>query len=154
MALNINGTTGISGVDGSASAASIAGTDANTGLSLNLIKPFGFNFQENKIRRAGLDYHDLASVSIFENWNVFYDQNKNNNIAMLSTKGSKNIWDTDLKNYDYLIFGPESVGLPEEVLGLNHDMLTIPMSDNSRSINLANSVSIVSYEFLRQNYKN
>ena len=50
---------------------------ANTGLPLNLIKPFGFNFQENKIRRAGLDYHDLASVSIFENWNVFYDQNKN-----------------------------------------------------------------------------
>ena len=126
---------------------------ANTGLSLNLIKPFGFNFQENKIRRAGLDYHDLASVSIFENWNVFYDQNKNNNIAMLSTKGSKNIWDTDLKNYDYFIFGPESVGLPEEVLSLNHDMLTIPMSDNSRSINLANSVSIVSYEFLRQNYQ-
>ena len=72
---------------------------------------------------------------------------------MLSTKGSKNIWDTDLKNYDYFIFGSESVGLPEEVLSLNHDMLTIPMSDNSRSINLANSVSIVSYEFLRQNYK-
>ena len=74
---------------------------ANTGLPLNLIKPFGFNFQENKIRRAGLDYHDLASVSIFENWNVFYEQNKNKNIAMLSTKGPKNIWDTDLKNYDY-----------------------------------------------------
>ena len=72
---------------------------------------------------------------------------------MLSTKGSKNIWDTDLKNYDYFIFGSESVGLPEEILSLNHDMLTIPMSDNSRSINLANSVSIVSYEFLRQNYR-
>ena len=84
---------------------------------------------------------------------VFYDQNKNNNIAMLTTKGSKNIWDTNLMNYDYFIFGPESIGLPEEILNLNHDMLTIPMSDNSRSINLANSVSIVSYEFLRQNYK-
>jgi len=56
-------------------------------------------------------------------------------------------------NQYYFIFGPESVGLPDEILSLNHDMLTIPMSDNSRSINLANSVSIVSYEFLRQNYK-
>ena len=126
---------------------------ANTGIALNLIKPFGFNFQENKIRRAGLDYHDLASVSVFENWNSFYEENKNKKIAFLSTKGSKNIWNTDLKDYEYFIFGPESVGLPEDVLSLNHDTLSIPMNESSRSINLANSVSIVSYEFLRQNYK-
>ena len=60
---------------------------ANTGIALNLIKPFGFNFQENKIRRAGLDYHDLASVSVFENWKSFYEENKNKKIAFLSTKG-------------------------------------------------------------------
>ena len=126
---------------------------ANTGIALNLIKPFGFNFQENKIRRAGLDYHDLASVSVFENWNSFYEENKNKKIAFLSTKGSKNIWNADLNDYEYFIFGPESVGLPEDVLSLNHDTLSIPMNESSRSINLANSVSIVSYEFLRQNYK-
>ena len=127
---------------------------ANTGLALNLIKPFGFSFQDNKIRRAGLDYHDLASVSVFENWKNFYSENENKKICFLSVKGSQNIWDANLNDYDYMIFGPESVGLPDDVLALQHETLSIPMNDNSRSINLANAVSIVSYEFLRQNYKN
>ena len=126
---------------------------ANTGLALNLIKPFGFSFQENKIRRAGLDYHDLASVSVFENWNNFYSENENKKICLLSVKGSRNIWDANLNEYDYMIFGPESVGLPDDILALKHEKLSISMNDNSRSINLANAVSIVSYEFLRQNYK-
>ena len=127
---------------------------ANTGLALNLIKPFGFSFQENKIRRAGLDYHDLASVSVFENWNNFYSENKDKKISFLSVKGSQNIWDANLNEYDYMIFGPESVGLPDDILALQYETLSIPMNDSSRSINLANAVSIVSYEFLRQNYKN
>ena len=127
---------------------------ANTGLALNLIKPFGFSFQENKIRRAGLDYHDLASVSVFENWNNFYSENNDKKICFLSVKGSQNIWDTNLNEYDFMIFGPESVGLPDDILALEYETLSIPMNDNSRSINLANAVSIVSYEFLRQNYKN
>ena len=127
---------------------------ANTGLALNLIKPYGFSFQENKIRRAGLDYHDLASVSVFENWNNFYSENENKKICFLSVKGNQNIWDTKLNDYDYMIFGPESVGLPDDILALQYETLSIPMNDNSRSINLANAVSIVSYEFLRQNYKN
>ena len=127
---------------------------ANTGLALNLIKPFGFSFQENKIRRAGLDYHDLASVSVFENWNNFFSENENKKICFLSVKGSRNIWDANLNDYDYMIFGPESVGLPDDILSLQYETLSIPMNDNSRSINLANAVSIVSYEFLRQNYKN
>ena len=127
---------------------------ANTGLALNLIKPFGFSFQENKIRRAGLDYHDLASVSVFENWNNFYSEIKDKKMCFLSVKGSQNIWDANLNEYDYMIFGPESVGLPDDILALQYETLSIPMNDNSRSINLANAVSIVSYEFLRQNYKN
>ena len=127
---------------------------ANTGLALNLIKPFGFSFQENKIRRAGLDYHDLASVSVFENWNNFYSEKKDKKLCFLSVKGSQNIWDTNLNEYDYMIFGPESVGLPDDILELQYETLSIPMNENSRSINLANAVSIVSYEFLRQNYKN
>ena len=127
---------------------------ANTGLALNLIKPFGFSFQENKIRRAGLDYHDLATVSVFENWNIFYSENKDKKICFSSVKGSQNIWDANLNEYDYMIFGPESVGLPDDILALQYETLSIPMNENSRSINLANAVSIVSYEFLRQNYKN
>ena len=126
---------------------------ANTGLALNLIKPFGFNFQENKIRRAGLDYHDLASVSVFDSWESFYEQHQAKEIGFLSAKGTKSIWDTDMRDFDYMIFGPESIGLPEEILSLKHRSLSIPMNDNSRSLNLSNAVSIVSYEFLRQNYK-
>lgn len=123
---------------------------ANTGISLNIIKPYGFSFQENKIRRAGLDYHDLASVSTYENWEEFISLNNKKNIAYLSSKGTKSYWDIDLSKYDFLVFGPESVGLPQYITSEQENLLTIPMDDNSRSINLANSVAIVGYEFLRQ----
>ncbi len=126
---------------------------ANTGLPLNIIKPLGFNFQENKIRRAGLDYHDLATVSMYENWSEFEEDVTIENIAYLSTKGDKNIWDVELKKYTHFVFGPESIGLPKDILENSNNTLTIPMNSNSRSINLANAVSIVSYEYLRQNYE-
>ena len=126
---------------------------ANTGLPLNIIKPLGFNFQENKIRRAGLDYHDLATVSMYENWSKFEEDITIENIAYLSTKGDKNIWDVELKKYTHFVFGPESIGLPKDILENSNNTLTIPMNSNSRSINLANAVSIVSYEYLRQNYE-
>jgi len=125
---------------------------ANTNLPLNIIKPLGFNFQENKIRRAGLDYHDLASVSMYEEWEEFKKEINLENVAYLSSKGKKNIWDSELKEYSHLIFGPESVGLPDDILNGNKNILTIPMTSDSRSINLANAVSIVAYEYLRQNY--
>ena len=123
---------------------------ANTGISLNIIKPYGFSFQENKIRRAGLDYHDLASVSTYENWEEFISLNNKKNIAYLLSKGTKSYWDIDLSKYHFLVFGPESVGLPQYITSEQENLLTIPMDDNSRSINLSNSVAIVSYEFLRQ----
>ncbi|MGI9571963.1 MAG: tRNA (cytidine(34)-2'-O)-methyltransferase [Candidatus Actinomarinaceae bacterium] len=123
---------------------------ANTGISLNIIKPFGFSFQENKIRRAGLDYHDLASVSVYENWEEFITTNGKRNIGYLSAKGNKSYWDRSLSEFDYLIFGPESVGLPSDIINNENNLLTIPMDKKSRSINLANSVAIVGYEYLRQ----
>ena len=126
---------------------------ANTGLPLNIIKPLGFNFQENKIRRAGLDYHDLATVSMYENWSKFEEDITIENIAYLSTKGDKNIWDVELKKYTHFVFGPESIGLPKDILENSNNTLTIPMNSDSRSINLANAVSIVAYEYLRQNYE-
>ena len=122
---------------------------ANTGIPLNIIKPFGFSFQENKVRRAGLDYHDLASVSIYESWEDFLTENNSTKIGYLSAKGTRNYWDVNLSKYSYLIFGPESVGLPENLIE-DTNLLTIPMDDDSRSINLANSVAIVGYEYLRQ----
>ena len=126
---------------------------ANSGVPVNFIKPFGFNMQENKIRRAGLDYHDLASVSMYENWNEFKKDVNLDNVGFLSSKGNKNIWDVELKNYSHLIFGPESIGLPENIIRESKNIITIPMNSDSRSINLANAVSIVAYEYLRQNYE-
>ena len=75
------------------------------------------------------------------------------NVGYLSSNGQKNIWDVDLKKYTHLVFGPESVGLPKDILKENGNTLTIPMNSDSRSINLANAVSIVAYEYLRQNYE-
>ena len=124
---------------------------ANTGIRVNFIKPFGFEFQENKIRRAGLDYHDLASVVIYDSWEEFIQINRTKNIACLSSKGADSYWDVNLNNFDFLIFGPESIGLPESVLS-EFKTITIPMEDNSRSINLANAVSAVLFESLRQKF--
>ena len=126
---------------------------ANTNVPLNIIKPLGFNFQENKIRRAGLDYHDLASVSMYEDWNEFKKDVNLKNVGYLSSRGDRNIWDVELKKYSHLIFGPESVGLPNNLLRETKNIITIPMTSDSRSINLANAVSIVAYEYLRQNYE-
>jgi len=126
---------------------------ANTNVPLNIIKPLGFNFQENKIRRAGLDYHDLASVSMYEDWNEFKKDVNLKNVGYLSSRGDRNIWDVELKKYSHLIFGPESVGLPDNLLRETKNIITIPMTSDSRSINLANAVSIVAYEYLRQNYE-
>jgi len=126
---------------------------ANTNIPLNIVKPLGFNFQENKIRRAGLDYHDLASVSMYEDWNDFKKDINLNNVGYLSSNGKKNIWDVELKKDTHLVFGPESVGLPKDILEENGNTLTIPMNSESRSINLANAVSIVAYEYLRQSYE-
>ena len=126
---------------------------ANTNVPLNIIKPLGFNFQENKIRRAGLDYHDLASVSMYENWKEFKKDVNLGNVGYLSSKGNINICDVELKKYSHLVFGPESVGLPENIIQESKNIITIPMNSDSRSINLANAVSIVTYEYLRQNYE-
>ena len=126
---------------------------ANSGVPVNFIKPFGFNMQENKIRRAGLDYHDLASAKTYETWEEFISINKGAELCSLTSKSTKPYWNASLNIYDFLIFGPESVGLPDEIIN-KYDQLTIPMQSNSRSINLANSVSIVMYEAIRQKHVN
>ena len=122
---------------------------ANSGVSLNLIKPFGFDLQENKIRRAGLDYHDLSNTKTYNSWEEFKEKNTKKSICCLSSKGTDSYWDTNLNKYDFLLFGPESIGLPNEI-NSSYKTITIPMKENSRSINLANSVGIVVFESLRQ----
>ena len=122
---------------------------ANSGVSLNLIKPFGFDLQENKIRRAGLDYHDLSNTKTYNSWEEFKEKNTKKSICCLSSKGTDSYWDTNLNKYDFLLFGPESIGLPNEIIS-SYKTITIPMKENSRSINLANSVGIVVFESLRK----
>ena len=90
---------------------------------------------------------------MYEDWNEFKSDINLDNVAYLSSKGGENIWDIELKKYSHLVFGPESVGLPKEILKESENTITIPMNSDTRSINLANAVSIVAYEYLRQNYK-
>ena len=95
------------------------------------------------------DYHDLSNTKTYNSWEEFIETNNNKSICCLSSKGKDSYWDTNLNQYDFLLFGPESIGLPDEIIS-NYKTITIPMKENSRSINLANSVGIVVFESLRQ----
>ena len=125
---------------------------ANTGIPLHVIETKIIQFDEVKIKRAGLDYHDIANVTKHDNWKKFKKDNlEQKNILITSSKAEKIYWEKDLSKTDYIIFGPESVGLPESIMNeYREDLITIPMDSESRSINLANAVSIISYEYLRQ----
>lgn len=125
---------------------------ANTGMQLHLIKPLGFELDEKKVRRAGLDYHDLANVRIHENWAAFLSEVDYNRIFACTTKGQTRYTDIQYQQNDVLLFGPETRGLPEAVLDTMpaESWLRLPMADTSRSLNLSNSVAIVAYESWRQ----
>ncbi|VAW54899.1 tRNA (cytidine(34)-2'-O)-methyltransferase [hydrothermal vent metagenome] len=123
---------------------------ANTGCSLHLIEPLGFKLEDKQLRRAGLDYHEWAEVKIYKDID---DLKPRKSVYALSTKGQKSYHQTNFKEGDYLVFGPETRGLPEEYLkqlDANH-VLRLPMLEHSRSLNLSNTVAIVCYEALRQN---
>ena len=124
---------------------------ANTGIPLHIIESGIIKFDEVKIKRAGLDYHDIANVTKHNNWEIFKNENLTLNTLITTSKAKNIYWEKDLLRSDYIIFGPESVGLPVQILNEYKDnMITIPMDSQSRSINLANAVSIISYEYLRQ----
>ena len=118
---------------------------------LHIIKPMRFFINDKYVKRAGLDYWDKLDIEIHDNFDDFKKKYSKNRIFYLTTK-SKNIYtDFKFKEGDVFVFGPESRGLPESILNANSEnALTIPMSKNIRSINLANSVAIVLYEAWRQ----
>ena len=127
---------------------------ANTGCSLHLIEPLGFKLEDKQLRRAGLDYHEWADVKIHKNINELYEiMSCESKIYALSTKGTQPYHQADFKAGDYLIFGPETRGLPETYLAEldTKQVLRLPMLAHSRSLNLSNTVAIVTYEALRQN---
>ncbi|ATZ73377.1 tRNA (uridine(34)/cytosine(34)/5-carboxymethylaminomethyluridine(34)-2'-O)-methyltransferase TrmL [Idiomarina sp. X4] len=125
---------------------------ANTGMRLHLIEPLGFELDEKKVRRAGLDYHDLAAVSIHESWQAFLSNVEYNRIFACTTKGETRYTDVQYQPNDVLLFGPETRGLPMTVLETfsSENWLRLPMADTSRSLNLSNSVAIFAYEAWRQ----
>ena len=125
---------------------------ANTGSHLHLVKPLGFDLDTRKLRRAGLDYHEFAGVSVHEDWGAFRDQAGSARLFGISTRGTRRFSDIRYAADDYLIFGPETRGLPDWLrteLG-QEQLLRIPMRSNSRSLNLSNAAAVLVYEAWRQ----
>lgn len=125
---------------------------ANTGCQLHLIEPLGFDFEEKKLRRAGLDYHDLAKVTRYPDYDTFLQAMIGKRIFACTTKGSQNYADVRYQADDVLLFGSETSGLPADVRDAYpaQQRIRIPMQMNSRSLNLSNSVAIITYEAWRQ----
>ena len=122
-----------------------------SGSNLHLVKPFGFEIDDKRLKRAGLDYWKHISVFIYENIDDFYSKNKDKQFAYFSTHGAKDYCEIDYKDDMFLVFGKESKGLPKNIVEENLDKVyTIPIySPHIRSLNLANAVSIVVYEGIR-----
>ncbi len=125
---------------------------ANTGFRLHLIEPLGFELEDKQLRRAGLDYREWADTSRYDDFEDFTNRCKFNNLYAFTTKARKIYSEVEFKSGDALLFGPESRGLPLDILGsLDSDnKLRIPMVAASRSLNLSNTVSIAVYEAWRQ----
>lgn len=128
----------------------IARTCSVTGARLHIIKPMGFEIDDKKLKRAGLDYWHELDITYYENLNDFFAKNKGS-FYFFTTKARHNYCDVTYPDNAYLFFGREDAGLPEELLKANPDTcLRIPMRKNIRSLNLSNSVAIGVYEVLRQ----
>ncbi len=125
---------------------------ANTGTQLHLIKPLGFTLEDKLLKRAGLDYHEWASVQIYENFIAYQQSNKPQRIFACSTRGSNAYTTIAYQPGDTFLFGPETRGLPKTLLDTHpsEHIIRIPMLPNSRSLNLSNSAAVILYEAWRQ----
>ena len=130
----------------------IARTCAATGSRLHLVRPLGFEIDDKKLKRAGLDYWHLLDITFYDDINDFFEKNKDGNFYFASTKSLYRHSDVNFKDNDYILFGKETKGLDEALLKKNKEKcIRIPMQGEARSLNLSNSVAIVIYEALRQN---
>ncbi len=130
----------------------IARLCACTGANLYLIGKLGFSLSDKYTKRAGLDYWDSVNIKKVNSLEELKVDNKNATFYYLTTKSKKSIFDIEFKEGDFLVFGPETRGIPEKILMDNQNSsITIPMLEGQRSLNLSNSVSIVLYEAIRQN---
>lgn len=128
---------------------------ANTGARLHLIEPLGFPMEDAKLRRAGLDYHEFASIKVHINWMEFLANERPDpeHLFALTTKGVGRFHERDYVPNDYFIFGSETKGITAEVRNSIpiQNQMRLAMQDSSRSLNLSNTVAIVVYEAWRQN---
>jgi len=123
-----------------------------TGSKLHLVKPFGFEIDDKRLKRAGLDYWQHLEVIYYDSSEDFFSKNSDAKMVFLSSHGQQSHWDINYSDDMFLIFGKESVGLPKPLIEKHKEALfKIPMfSNHIRSLNLANAVSIIVYEGLRQ----
>jgi tRNA (cytidine/uridine-2'-O-)-methyltransferase len=129
---------------------------ANCGANLHLIEPLGFDLEEKKVRRAGLDYHDLARVTRHKDYPTFLqylnERKQEFRLFACTTKASSPHVDANFQEGDVLLFGPETRGLPEDIINslATEQRLRIPMMPDARSLNLSNAVAIIAFEAWRQ----
>lgn len=136
-----------------ANTGNIGRTCVAAGATLHLIEPLGFRLNEKEIKRAGMDYWKHLDVRRYVNFAEFLEKNPNAKIWMATTKAKHVYSDVTFGPDDYIMFGKESAGIPEEILvDYEETCIRIPMLDKIRSLNLANSAAIVLYEALRQNH--
>lgn len=123
-----------------------------SGSNLHLVKPFGFEIDDTRLKRAGLDYWQHLNVTYYDSIDDFFTINKKAKMAFLSSHGTKNYYDIPFEDNMFLVFGKESVGLPKHILkDQSESLFKIPLySEHVRSLNLANAVSIVTYEGVKQ----
>src|SRR5262249_11760609 len=126
---------------------------ANTGTALHLVKPLGFDLEDKQLKRAGLDYHEYASLIVHERWEDCLTALAGTRLFALTTKGATRYTGIAFEEDDVFVFGPETRGLPAEILQQfpTERRLRLPMLPESRSLNLANSAAVLVYEAWRQN---
>ena len=136
-----------------ANTGNIGRTCVATGTSLDLIEPLGFQLNEKQLKRAGMDYWNRLDLHRYVNYDAFLQQHPGAKVWMATTKAKKSYTEVNFGPDDYIMFGKESAGIPEEIL-VEHeaDCIRSPMGYGIRSLNLANSVAIILYEALRQNH--
>jgi len=125
---------------------------ANTGAKLHLVKPLGFSLEDKQLLRAGLDYHEFATITVHESWADCAESFKDHRLIAVSTKGTQRYDLVPYADGDVFVFGPESRGLPPEILGsvAEQHRIRVPMVPGNRSLNLSNAVAVVIYEAWRQ----
>lgn len=136
-----------------ANTGNIGRTCVATGTKLHLIEPLGFKIGEKELKRAGLDYWEHLNYECYSDYEDFLSKNPHAKIYMATTKAHKTYAEVSFGTDDFIMFGKESAGIPEEILVENEEnCIRIPMLGEIRSLNLSNAVSIVLYEALRQNH--